>query len=68
MGDLKVTPSKSSIEVTGLMPGQKISVYNMKGQRVFEQQAMSSDMSFTVPTRGMYILRTQGRVINFMAK
>lgn len=68
MGDLKVTPSKSSIEVTGLMPGQKVAVYNMKGQRVFEQQAMSSDMSFTVPTRGMYILRTQGRVINFMAK
>lgn len=68
MGDLKVTPSKSSIEVTGLMPGQKVSVFNMKGQKVFEEQALSSDMSFTMPTKGMYILKTQDRVINFMAK
>lgn len=67
-GDLKVAYNKSSIEVSGLMPGQKVSVFNMKGQKVFEEQALSSDMSFTMPTKGMYILKTQDRVINFMAK
>ena len=66
--DLKIHSEGLSVNVSGLKLGQKVSVFNMKGQSVFEQTAMTSEFNFTVPQMGSYVLKTDDQVMKFTVK
>ena len=66
--NLKVESNGSLINISNLIVGQKVLVYNMKGEKVLEKRAFKPEISFTITTPGTYVLKSNAQMINFSVK
>jgi hypothetical protein len=59
---LKVSIKGNTVILTGTVPGQLITVYNLYGQTIVQMTALASSTSFTLPQKGIYLIKTTNQV------
>ena len=62
VGMAKVSVAGMSISVEGAKVGSDIAVFNMQGKKVVSAKAAFGNASVTVPTKGIYLVRVNGKI------
>ena len=62
VGMAKVSVAGMSISVEGAKVGSDIAVFNMQGKKVVSAKAAFGNASVTVPTKGIYLVRVNGKL------
>ena len=58
----KVTAAGMNISVEGAKAGSDIAVFNMQGKKVVSTKAVFGNASVTVPNKGIYLVRVNGKL------
>lgn len=66
--NLKVSINGDLVNVSGLIPGDQVVVYNMMGQTIVNKIVHNSETSFAKPKTGMYIIKSGAQMTNFSIK
>ena len=62
VGMAKVSVAGMNISVEGAKVGSDIAVFNMQGKKVVSAKAAFGNASVTVPTKGIYLVRVNGKI------
>jgi len=54
---ISAVASNGTLVISGLVPGDKYVIYNMKGSLIYEGKAENSSVTYHLPSNGIYLIR-----------
>jgi hypothetical protein len=62
---LRITPAAGGLLISGLTPGNPLSIYTLQGQLIYQASAASPEETIYLGEKVVYILRHKGKGYKF---